>query len=94
MQLNKLRVKMMRILFKACCDCLGIPYLIRKALLFATPTVDIVKSPDPEHDWSITIHEAFKSVEMKFKYGTEFEEVLPMATFRVTLFLTQGKGRK
>jgi len=62
----------------------GIPYLIRKALLFATPTVEVVKSPDPEYDWSITTHEAFTSVEMKFKFGKEFEEVLPRATLMVS----------
>ena len=65
---------------------LGMPFLIRKALLLASPTVDVKKTgADVETaDWHIKSHEAMRTVEMKFKFGEEFTETLPMGTFQVS----------
>jgi hypothetical protein len=47
------------------------PYLIRKALLMASPTVDVKKTGDDVAgaDWHIATHEALRTVEMNFKFG-------------------------
>ncbi len=61
------------------------PYLIRKALLLASPTVDVKRTGDDvaTSDWHIAFHEAMRTVEMNFKFGEEFTENLPMGTFKV-----------
>ena len=66
------------------------PFLIRKALLLFSPTVDVSKQGDSIEtaEWDIKFHEAMKTVEMKFKFGEEFTETLPMGTFQV-IFLTK-----
>ena len=61
------------------------PYLIRKALLLASPTVDVKKegSEVATAQWNIAFHEAMRTVEMNFKFKEEFTETLPMGTFQV-----------
>jgi hypothetical protein len=59
------------------------PYLIRKALLLASPTVDVTKPGEDNPEWHVAFHEAMRTVEMKFKFGEEFTETLPMGTFQV-----------
>ena len=62
------------------------PYLIRKALLLFSPTVDVTKTGDDvaTADWHFQFHEAMRTVEMKFKFGQEFTETLPMGSFQVS----------
>ncbi len=63
------------------------PYLVRKAILLFSPTVDVKKKTEgasvAESEWNIAIHEAMKTVEMNFKFGEEFTETLPMGSFQV-----------
>ena len=68
------------------------PYLIRKALLLFSPTVDVKKKTEDasvaENEWNISFHEAMKTVEMNFKFGEEFTETLPMGSFQVNTIFT------
>ena len=63
----------------------GMPYLIRKALLLFSPTVEVSKQGDSIEtaEWHIQFHEAMKTIELKFKFGEEFTETLPMSTHQV-----------
>lgn len=65
----------------------GMPFLIRKAVLMSSPTVSVVKSEDPDFDWIVTISEVLRTVEMKFKFGQEFEENMPMGIWKTTATL-------